>query len=143
MNSSHIEFIVEWLPFKSIHDIQVFLSFANYYWHFIKGYSHIILSIMRLLKKNQKFFWDKRAERSFDILKTAFTSALILYHFDSVLPIMFHTDSSEFVLFRILSQTHESCLHSVVFWFQKCISTECNYDIHDHKLFTIMKLIKH
>jgi hypothetical protein len=56
MNSSHIEFIVEWLPLKSIHDIQVFLDFANYYQHFIKKYSCVILSIMRLLKKNQKFF---------------------------------------------------------------------------------------
>ena len=45
ISKEHIATILDWLILKSVHDIQVFLEFANFFRHFIEGYSRIITSI--------------------------------------------------------------------------------------------------
>ena len=42
--------ICNWLEPKSIWDIQVFLRFANFYWHFIQGFSQLATPLTFILK---------------------------------------------------------------------------------------------
>lgn len=51
----------------------------------------------------------------------AFTSALVLKHFDSVLSAIVETDASDFALGGILSQKHDKRLHPVAFRSKKPI----------------------
>src|SRR5205814_518761 len=81
---------------------------------------------------------------AFDELKVKFTSAPILRHFNPELPSTLHADSSGFAVSGILSQPDsEGRLHPVAFWSRKCIPAECNYDIHDREMLTIIESMKH
>ena len=44
------EFTKDWRKFKLVQDIHVFLSFANFYWQFIQGFSRIVASLNLGLK---------------------------------------------------------------------------------------------
>ena len=49
MDPECISIITEWHVLESIHNVQVFLSLANYYQCFIEGYSCIVLPLPNLL----------------------------------------------------------------------------------------------
>jgi len=72
-------------------NVQIFLKFVNFYRHFIEAYLQIASPLTGLLKgsKNEKktepFKWLKDAEKAFNYLKKAFTTASVLVHFDSEL----------------------------------------------------------
>ena len=115
MDPEHISTIIKWPAPQSVHDVQVFLSLANYYWCFIKGYSRIVLPLINLLQKDHPFEWFLEAQVAFDVIKVKYTFASVLPHFDPELPIQLHTDLSSFTLFGILSQLHDNHWHSIAF----------------------------
>jgi len=144
MDPERIRTIAEWPVPKSVLDIQVFLGFANFYRRFIDGYSRVVLPITHLLRKGQRFLWSAEAQAAFDELKSLFTSAPILGHFDPKLPVTLHADSSGFAVSGIVSQPGvDGILHPIAFWSQKCIPAECNYDIHDREMLAIVECFKH
>src|SRR5437660_11731790 len=51
MDPARIATILDWPVPKSVHDIQVFLGFANFYRRFIEGYSRVVLPMTNLLRK--------------------------------------------------------------------------------------------
>ena len=51
MDPANVNSITSWPVLKSVYDIHMFLGLANFYQRFIKGFSHIIALIMKLLKK--------------------------------------------------------------------------------------------
>ena len=50
MEDKKIQAVKNWPEPKSIRDIQIFLSFANFYWRFIQGFSKIAGSLTSILK---------------------------------------------------------------------------------------------
>ena len=52
MNSVKITVIANWEFFNCVKDVQSFLSFANFYWHFIKEFSQLVSSLTTLICKN-------------------------------------------------------------------------------------------
>ena len=50
MEAKKIEVVRKWPEPKSVWDIQVFLSFANFYWQFIQGFSKIAAPLTSMLK---------------------------------------------------------------------------------------------
>jgi hypothetical protein len=107
IKESKVTVIKEWLVPKSVREVQVFLGFANFYWRFIYVYSRVAKGLMDLLKGGDKagklFVWMKAAAKAFENLKTAFTTAPILRHFDPALRILVETDTSGFVVARMIS----------------------------------------
>ena len=92
------------------------------YYHFIDGYSCVVLLITSLVRTKgcTPIEWSPTAKEVFDRIKSLFTSASILCHFDPDLQITLHSDSSSFALSGILSQPHpnynrHSLLHPVVY----------------------------
>lgn len=93
---------------KSIYNIQVFINFANFYLHFIQGFSKIAALFTSILKTTKlpniqthnnvasgnrlnkigKFtkpsFLTSKAKLAFTQLKQALSKASILYYFDLV-----------------------------------------------------------
>jgi hypothetical protein len=143
ISKERIATILEWPVPKSVHDIQVFLGFANYYRRFIEGYSRVVTPITDLLRKGQKFEWLDKAQTAFEALKVLFSNEPLLRHFDPELPIQLHTDSSGFAVSGIVSQRHEDLWHPVAYWSRKCTPAECNYDIHDREMLAIISAMKH
>jgi transposase InsO family protein len=150
MDPSRVSAISEWPIPKSYHDVQVFLGFANFYRRFIENYSKLAGPLTSLLKGSKKgrktgpFEWTDNAQHAFHCLRTAFTTAPILRHFEPELPIRVETDASKFAAAAILSQLHDpGNWHPVAFWSRKLTSAEAGYPTYDQELLAIVFAFKH
>ena len=78
------------------------------------------------------------AQKSFEALKTAFTTAPTNWILDC--PIIVKTDASDYALGTILSiQTNSGEIHPIAFHSCTFSSPELNYDTHDKELLAIFK----
>jgi len=57
--------VLNWLTLKGVKKIQKFLRLANYYQWFIKNFIVIARLLHGLIKKDQKWNWTKRQEKTF------------------------------------------------------------------------------
>jgi hypothetical protein len=80
MEPSKVQTIQDWPDPHKIKDIQSFLGFANFYRRFISDYSKIVVPLTRLMRKGVPWNFSDAARKSFEVLKSAFTSAPILAH---------------------------------------------------------------
>lgn len=140
MDPEKTKAIDEWEIPSSVKDVQGFLGFSNFYRRFIKNFSAIVRSLVRLTKKDVVFDWSDKCNKSFNALKKAFVVAPILRHFDPELEVYVETDASDFVSAGILSQKDElGVLHPIAFMSKKHTETECNYEIYDKELMAIVR----
>ena len=103
MNSAKVTAIVNWESSTCVKDVQSFLRFTNFYWCFIKKFSQLASSLTALFWKDIKFDWSSAAEQTFEALKTAFTSALILIMFNLNKFLTVESDSSDCIIEEVLS----------------------------------------
>ena len=80
MDPSKVKTIQDWPKPCKVKDIQSFLGFANFYRRFISDYSKIVVPLTRLTRKGVPWSFSDDARKSFEALKSAFTSAPILTH---------------------------------------------------------------
>jgi uncharacterized protein YacL (UPF0231 family) len=140
MNSEKIETILQWATSQNLKQIQRFLEFCNFYRRFIKNFAKIVKSLIKLIRKNVLFTWNEICKQTFDLLKSTVIEASILTHFDLKKQIYIKSDSFDFVFAKILSQMRKNDeLHSVTFFLKNLASIECNYEIYDKELLTIIR----
>jgi hypothetical protein len=148
IDPSRIATVVDWPVPRSFHEVQQFLGFANFYRRFIYSYSKVVAALTSLLKgaKNGKktgpFIWSEGEEHAFREIKTAFTQAPVLRHYDPALRLRLETDASAFAIAAILSQLFDSEWHPVAFWSRKMIPAERNYETHDQELLAVVEAFK-
>ena len=76
-------------------------------------------------------------------MKKAFTSDVILHHYNPDLKIVVKTDTSDYVSGGILSQYDKNdVLHPVAYFSKKHNPAECNYEIYDKELMAIVHTFK-
>ena len=94
------------------------------------GFSRIVGGLTDMLKdgaqgkfKRVPFTFTPEAQTAFQNLRTAFTTAPLLHHFDPLLPICMELDTSGFAISVILFQTHPGTghWHSVAFGLEKSL----------------------
>ena len=96
-----------------------------------------------MIKKNIPFEWTTECQSAFDALKKAFSSDVILRHYNLNLKIVVETDVSDYVSEGILSQYNKNdVLHLIAYFFKKHNSAECNYEIYDKELMAIICTFK-
>jgi hypothetical protein len=140
MNSKKIKIILYWATSQNLKQIQRFFEFCNFYKRFIKNFAKIVKSLIKLIRKNVFFTWNEICKHAFELLKRTVIEASILTHFDSKKQIYIKSDSSDFVFAEVLSQMKENDeLHSVTFFSKNLVSIECNYEIYDKELLTIVR----
>ncbi len=77
-------------------------------------------------------------------MKKWMTEAFILRHFDQNKETILETDSFNYVNDDILSQYDDKeTLHSMIYYSKNLSLAECNYEIYDKKLLTIIQAFKH
>ncbi|KAJ1573264.1 hypothetical protein NDA15_002942 [Ustilago hordei] len=141
MDPEKVRTVKEWPMPESIHDIQRFLGFANFYRRFIAHFARIAKPLTALVKPIEwfkKFELPEEAQQAFHKLIQAFTSAGVLQHFDYHLPTRLETDASDFAIAGVLKQEHEGRWHPVTFYSRKMSSAEKNYEIHDKELLAVV-----
>lgn len=143
MDEAKIQVIRDWPTPRKVKDVQSFLGFANFYWRFIATYSNIVVPLTRLTQKDTPWTWSSQCEDAFQLLKTAFTSAPILHHFDPTLPPVVETDASDYAIAGILSvRTEDGEIHPVAFYSRTLSGAELNYDTHDKELLAVFEAFK-
>ena len=142
MDPKKVSAIMDWPSPCSVHDIQVFLGFANFYCHFVFKYSKIATPLTRLLRKGIPFHFDTSAQEAFLALKKAFTSAPVLAHFDPSRAIVVETDASDFAIAGVLSQVDDNkFLRPIAFYSRKLTDSELNYEIYNKEMLAIVTCI--
>ena len=145
MDPEKTKVIREWPIPQTMRDVQSFLGFANFYRRFIDNYSKIVVPLTRLTRKDVPFLWDEAANQAFETLKTSFTTAPVLVHFDPANPIVVECDSSDYAMGLILSQycPPDNELHPVAFHSRALNPAERNYEIYDKELNVIVEAFRH
>ncbi|SNX86123.1 related to retrotransposon nucleocapsid protein [Melanopsichium pennsylvanicum] len=99
MDPKKVRTIQEWPMPASIHDIQRFLGFANFYRRFIAHFARIARPLTSLVKPTErfkKFELPEDAQHAFHKLIEAFTTAGVLKHFNYHLPTRLETDAQRY-----------------------------------------------
>ncbi|SOV03194.1 uncharacterized protein UDID_18348 [Ustilago sp. UG-2017a] len=147
MDPSKTEVITNWPVPKSVHDVQVFLGFCNFYRKFIPQYSRTAYPLTQLLRKEAQsapFAWHNDAQHTFEQLRSAFGTDTILCHFDPTRPIIVETDASDFAVAAVLSQSFDQgARHPIAFFSKKLDPAQLNYPIFDKEMFAIVAAFKH
>ncbi|SPO30394.1 related to pol protein [Ustilago trichophora] len=141
MDPEKVRTVQEWPMPESIHDIQRFLGFANFYRRFIAHFARIAKPLTALVKPTErfkKFGLPEEAKQAFHRLIQAFTTAGVLRHFDYHLPTRLETDASDFAIAGVLKQEHEGRWHPVAYYLRKMAPAEKNYEIHDKELLAVV-----
>ncbi|MBW0568828.1 hypothetical protein O181_108543 [Austropuccinia psidii MF-1] len=115
MDQAKVQQIINWPPQRNLKDLQSFLGFANFYYHFIKSYPKNISSLTSFLKKYSCFPLNDKALK---------------------------TDASDYALGTVLSQVSDSGKHPIQFDSRKLIPAELNYEINDKELLGIVWPLK-
>jgi hypothetical protein len=140
MNFEKIKTIVEWDTSNHLKDVQTFLKFINFYRRFIRDFFKIVKLLIKLIRKNQSFYWFEDCQIAFEQLKKRVIETSILSYFSSELETFLESNSFESVSIEVLSQKEDDDLIKSITYFSKTLSsTECNYEIYDKKLLTIIR----
>jgi hypothetical protein len=119
MEPDRVRTIAEWPELACHRDIQVFLSFKNFYRCFIHSFSHLAKLMRDMLKGGKNgcilgpFLPTLVMKWSFMELHNAFTKAPVLAHFDPAKPIRLETNASGIAIAGIISQQQAEVRGSV------------------------------
>ncbi|XP_027103005.1 uncharacterized mitochondrial protein AtMg00860-like [Coffea arabica] len=102
MDRKKVEAILDWPAPQKVAELRSFLGLANYYSHFIQGYSKMVVPLTDLLKKDRPWMWDYEYKDAFKILNEAVTSAPVLQLPDFTKAFEMHTDTSDRVIGGVL-----------------------------------------
>ena len=112
----------------------------NFYRRFIKNYSKLVFSIVRLTRKDVSFKWNENCQQVMAALKRAFVTASVLAHFNPNREVLVEADASDYVSAGVLSQRDEKgVLYPIAFFSKKHSLAEYNYEIYKKKLIAIIR----
>jgi len=124
---------------KLVKEVQKFLELANYYRIFIKYFAKIARLLHKLTKKEQKWEWEIRQEKSFEALKKRFTIESILVAPDLDKMMIMEVNLSDYVI-GVLSMECVDRRWRPVFYLSKLLNeTEQNYEIHDKEMLAVIR----
>ena len=142
MDMKKVQTILDWPKPCNLHDVRSFLGFCNFYRRFIKGYSVVANPLIRLTRNDVPFTWTDKEQQAFDALKSCFTTADLLHHYDPDQHLVLETDASDYAIAGVLSQEVDKELQPIAFFSRKLSPAELNYEIHDKEMLAIVACFK-
>ena len=103
MDPEKVNAILKWPELMNIKQVRAFLGLGNFYRHFIKDYAIISHPMVDLTCKDVVFNFGEKERASFEALKAAFTTALVLQYPDQDHEFHLETDASEFAIGGVIS----------------------------------------
>jgi hypothetical protein len=127
IDSTKMKVIWKWPVPTKIKKVQAFLGLTNYYRKFIKDYARITTPLTTLLKKENRFKWDKEQQNAFRTLKGQFIENKLLVLPNPAWQFRVNIDASIETLGAVFSQEHEGKWKLVAFHSQQLSLAEWNY----------------
>ena len=117
-----VKVVLDWPTPKLVKDVQKFLGLANYYRQFIKDFAKIARPLHELVRKDQKWEWEIKQEKSFEMLKKWFTMKLVLVVPDLNRKMRMEMDASYFATGGVLSMECEDGRWRLVAYLSKSLN---------------------
>ena len=134
VDPAKLEAVMNWERPKTSMEVRSFMGLVGYYRRFVQEFAKIATPLTKLTKKNEKFEWNEKCERSFQELKNKIVSAPVL-----ALP----DDRGNFVICSDASLKGLGCVlmqhGKVIAYASRQLKThELKYPTHDLELATIV-----
>ena len=143
MDPVKLDGIAKWPTLTKVKDVRSFLSFANFYCHFIPNYSNVAHPLIDLTKKNIPWLWTTTHDAAFSQLKSLFLSKPILQLPNPSQPFALAADASKYTSGALLLQMDSNGeWHPCSYLSQSFSLVEHNYDIYDCELLAIIHTLK-
>jgi len=143
MQKEKVEGVLNWPAPRNIKEVQKFLGLANYYRRFIKNFARIVAPLHVLVRKEQKWKWEKEQKEAFKELKTGFTTEPILAILDIDREMRVEADTSDYATEGVLSTKCEDGKWRPVAFISKSLNTmEQNYEIHDKEMLAVIRCLE-
>ena len=107
MEKEKVQGVIEWQVPRSMKDVQKFLGLANYYRWFVKDFARIAKPLHEMMRKEMKWSWEKRQQKTFEELKKRFTIEPVLVIPDLDKEMRVEVDTSDFAIGEVLSMKCE------------------------------------
>jgi len=138
-----VEGVLNWLAPRNVKEVQKFLGLANYYRRFIKNFARIAALLHVLVRKEQKWKWEKEQEEMFEELKTVFTMEPVLAISDIDREMRVEADASDYATGEVLSMKCKDGKWRLVAFISKSLNTtEWNYKIHDKEMLAVIRCLE-
>jgi len=138
-----VEGVLNWPAPRNIKEVQKFLGLANYYRRFIKSFARIAAPLYMLVRKEQKWKWEKKQEEAFEELKAVFTTEPILAIPDIDRKMRVEANALDYVIGGVLSMKCEDGKWRLVVFISKLLNTtKQNYKIHDKEMLAVIRCLE-
>ena len=95
---------------KDVKEIKQFLGLTGYYRKFVPRFADISRPLTQLTKKETKFVWTPKSQKSFELLKSHLCGEPILKYADTSKPYTLYTDASEYGWAGVFTQSHTTVI---------------------------------
>ncbi|KAH9459172.1 hypothetical protein Pst134EA_033023 [Puccinia striiformis f. sp. tritici] len=142
MDPDKLSTVVDWPYPETVCHLRKFLGFTNFYRKFIDRFSEVSAPLTELTKNGADIdqgLKTKECLSSFSHLKSCFTRAPLLQHFDFAKKRVLFVDSSKYALTAVLCQPgDDGVLRPVSFLSRKLTPRESVWQVHDQELFAVV-----
>src|SRR6266540_3979750 len=140
----NIEKIINCPVSTDVTRVRKFMGLCNYYQKFIKDLSKLSKPLRQLLKKDVKFSWEPKEQKTFEKLKKLLMEAHVLLFPNFDKPFVLCTDASLKGLGAVLEQEDKNKnLRPIAYASRRLIPTEKNYHTTDLECLAIIWSVKH
>jgi len=123
MQKEKVEGVLNWPVLQNIKEVQKFLGLANYYRRFIKDFARLAALLHVLVRKEQKWKWEREQKEVFKRLKAVFTTEPILAIPDIDREMRVEVDTSDYATGKVLSTKCEDGKWRPVAFISKLLNT--------------------
>jgi hypothetical protein len=138
VDPSKVTDVLNWMPLTNASEIQSFLGLVGYYRQFVKDFSKIAKTMMKLLEKNKAFEWIVECQDSFEELMKRLPSAPVLVLPDLTKRFDIYCDASRRGLGCVLMQERQVVCYAP----RQQKKHEENYPTHDLELAAVVHALK-
>ena len=143
MQKEKVEGVLNWLVPRNVKEVQKFLDLANYYRRFIKDFAKIAALLHVLVRKEQKWKWEKKQEEAFEKLKEMFTTEPVLAIPDIDKEMRVEANISDYTIGGVLStKCEDGKWRLVAFIFKLLNAMERNYEIYDKEMLAVIRCLE-
>ena len=125
-------------------EVQSFLRFTNFYWHFIQDISDHYRALFDLTKKGVDWKWGPPEQESFEKLKELITTAPLLTFPDDSQMYCVESNALDVATGATISQQslEDGMWHPIAFFSKSLSLVEWNYEIHDKEIVRVTLILK-